>query len=232
VRRSFFLLWQRLRASRGTVATYNLCQRGGRCSHFTHRYNRHFWKCSFSAWLSTKIVTSWSQKVVGQATWLAHWWQKVGGQLPALPNRLRRQWAGLFCRLCHVPQVTDRASNSAIWETLYVLQFCIGSVLVLYCIVLYCSDCVWQECSLCEDELLRRTGVCISCDAGMCRSYFHVTWQVVSCFVNSTWLLVQSVIVWHSSSARDSTLTAKWLWNRFMIVYCRHLNKGSLQPLC
>jgi len=30
--------------------------------------------------------------VVGQATWLAHWWQKVGGQLLALPNRLRRQW--------------------------------------------------------------------------------------------------------------------------------------------
>jgi len=29
--------------------------------------------------------------VVGQATWLAHWRQKVGGQLPELPNRLRRQ---------------------------------------------------------------------------------------------------------------------------------------------
>ena len=99
VRKSFFLLWQRLRASRGTIATYNLCQRGGRCSHFTHIYNRHFWKCSFSAWLSTKIVTSWSQKVVGQATWLAHWWQKVGGQLPALPNRLRRQ--------CRIPYHTD-----------------------------------------------------------------------------------------------------------------------------
>ena len=29
------------------------------------------------------------QKVVG--SWLAHWEQKVGGQLPALRNRLRRQ---------------------------------------------------------------------------------------------------------------------------------------------
>ena len=28
------------------------------------------------------------QKVVGQTSWLAHWEQKVGGQLPALPNRL------------------------------------------------------------------------------------------------------------------------------------------------
>jgi len=34
------------------------------------------------------------QKVVGQtkSSWLAHWEQKVGGQLPALPNyRFRRQ---------------------------------------------------------------------------------------------------------------------------------------------
>ncbi|CAH1774447.1 unnamed protein product [Owenia fusiformis] len=32
-----------------------------------------------------------------------------------------------------------------------------------------------RECSLCEDSRFSRTGVCISCDAGMCRSYFHVT---------------------------------------------------------
>ncbi|KAK6182171.1 hypothetical protein SNE40_009912 [Patella caerulea] len=32
-----------------------------------------------------------------------------------------------------------------------------------------------RECSLCEDIRYSRTGVCISCDAGMCRSYFHVT---------------------------------------------------------
>uniref|UniRef100_A0A8C9W9T0 PHD finger protein 14 n=1 Tax=Scleropages formosus TaxID=113540 RepID=A0A8C9W9T0_SCLFO len=32
-----------------------------------------------------------------------------------------------------------------------------------------------KECSLCEDTRFARTGVCISCDAGMCRSYFHVT---------------------------------------------------------
>lgn len=30
-------------------------------------------------------------------------------------------------------------------------------------------------CSLCEDPRYCRTGVCIGCDAGMCRSYFHVT---------------------------------------------------------
>ena len=32
-----------------------------------------------------------------------------------------------------------------------------------------------QACSLCDDALLSRTGVCIKCDAGLCRSYFHVT---------------------------------------------------------
>lgn len=32
-----------------------------------------------------------------------------------------------------------------------------------------------KSCSLCEDERFARTGVCISCDAGMCRNYFHVT---------------------------------------------------------
>ena len=32
-----------------------------------------------------------TQKVVGQEIGLAHKNQKVGGQLPALPNRLRRQ---------------------------------------------------------------------------------------------------------------------------------------------
>ena len=32
------------------------------------------------------------QKVARQTTWLAYWEQKVGGLLPALPSRLRRQW--------------------------------------------------------------------------------------------------------------------------------------------
>ncbi|XP_053674629.1 PHD finger protein 14 [Anopheles nili] len=32
-----------------------------------------------------------------------------------------------------------------------------------------------KTCSLCEDAKLARTGVCIGCDAGMCKTYFHVT---------------------------------------------------------
>ena len=33
-----------------------------------------------------------------------------------------------------------------------------------------------KACSLCEDDHFARSGVCIGCDAGMCKAYFHVTW--------------------------------------------------------
>lgn len=32
-----------------------------------------------------------------------------------------------------------------------------------------------KTCSLCEDARYTRCGVCIGCDAGMCKTYFHVT---------------------------------------------------------
>ncbi|KAJ3640977.1 hypothetical protein Zmor_027508 [Zophobas morio] len=32
-----------------------------------------------------------------------------------------------------------------------------------------------KSCSLCQDDRFARTGVCIGCDAGMCKTYFHVT---------------------------------------------------------
>lgn len=32
-----------------------------------------------------------------------------------------------------------------------------------------------KVCTLCEEERLARTGVCIECDAGMCRTYFHAS---------------------------------------------------------
>lgn len=32
-----------------------------------------------------------------------------------------------------------------------------------------------KACSLCEDSRLAKTGIAISCDAGLCRTYFHVT---------------------------------------------------------
>ncbi|XP_076803656.1 uncharacterized protein LOC143447439 [Clavelina lepadiformis] len=32
-----------------------------------------------------------------------------------------------------------------------------------------------KECSLCEDRLVARTGICVKCDAGLCKTFFHVT---------------------------------------------------------
>ncbi|XP_072173481.1 PHD finger protein 14-like [Diadema setosum] len=32
-----------------------------------------------------------------------------------------------------------------------------------------------KACSYCEDDRFSQTGICIGCDAGMCRNYFHVT---------------------------------------------------------
>ncbi|XP_060801799.1 PHD finger protein 14 isoform X3 [Amyelois transitella] len=32
-----------------------------------------------------------------------------------------------------------------------------------------------RACALCEDVTLARSGVCVGCDAGMCKTYFHVT---------------------------------------------------------
>lgn len=33
-----------------------------------------------------------------------------------------------------------------------------------------------KACQLCEDVSMSRSGVCIGCDAGLCKSSFHVTW--------------------------------------------------------
>lgn len=35
-----------------------------------------------------------------------------------------------------------------------------------------------KVCQLCTDLRMSKTGVCIGCDAGLCKSSFHVTWCV------------------------------------------------------
>lgn len=32
-----------------------------------------------------------------------------------------------------------------------------------------------RSCALCEDVMMARTGVCVGCDAGLCKTFFHVT---------------------------------------------------------
>lgn len=33
-----------------------------------------------------------------------------------------------------------------------------------------------KPCLLCEMDQYSKTGICIGCDAGLCKSVFHVTW--------------------------------------------------------
>ena len=35
--------------------------------------------------------------------------------------------------------------------------------------------CVLQNCGLCKETDDATSGVCVKCEAGMCRNYFHVT---------------------------------------------------------
>uniref|UniRef100_A0A8D8SDC7 PHD finger protein 14 n=1 Tax=Cacopsylla melanoneura TaxID=428564 RepID=A0A8D8SDC7_9HEMI len=69
------------------------------------------------------------------------------------------KWVHLVCAL-YIPGVAfgevDRLSNVTLFEMPY-------------------SRWGAKSCALCPDESFARTGVCIQCDAGMCRTYFHVT---------------------------------------------------------
>ncbi|XP_046982478.1 PHD finger protein 14 isoform X2 [Schistocerca americana] len=69
------------------------------------------------------------------------------------------KWVHLVCAL-YVPGVAfgevDRLSSVTLFEMPY-------------------SKWGARACCLCEDDRFARTGVCIGCDAGMCRQYFHVT---------------------------------------------------------
>jgi PREDICTED: similar to phd finger protein len=70
-----------------------------------------------------------------------------------------KRWVHLVCAL-YIPGVAFSDTTRLVGVTLFELPyFKWGS----------------RVCSLCEDERLSRTGICISCDAGMCKSYFHVT---------------------------------------------------------
>lgn len=70
------------------------------------------------------------------------------------------KWVHLVCAL-YVPGVAfgevDKLSNVTLFEMPY-------------------NKWGAKNCGLCQDERFARTGVCIGCDAGMCRNYFHVTW--------------------------------------------------------
>ncbi|XP_076250118.1 PHD finger protein 14 isoform X3 [Rhynchophorus ferrugineus] len=69
------------------------------------------------------------------------------------------KWVHLICAL-YVPGVAFGEVDKLTSVTLFEMPY---------------SKWGAKSCSLCTDERFARTGVCIGCDAGMCRTYFHVT---------------------------------------------------------
>ncbi|XP_066247470.1 PHD finger protein 14 isoform X1 [Euwallacea similis] len=69
------------------------------------------------------------------------------------------KWVHLICAL-YVPGVAFGEVDKLTSVTLFEMPY---------------SKWGAKTCCLCSDDRLARTGVCIGCDAGMCRTYFHVT---------------------------------------------------------
>jgi hypothetical protein len=70
------------------------------------------------------------------------------------------KWVHLVCAL-YVPGVAFGEVDQLSSVTLFEMQY---------------NKWGTKFCNLCEDDRFARTGVCIGCDAGLCRNYFHVTW--------------------------------------------------------
>ncbi|XP_059140493.1 PHD finger protein 14-like [Physella acuta] len=86
------------------------------------------------------------------------------------------------CELCPntggIFKETDNGKWVHIVCALYTPGVAFGDVDKLSLVTLFeMSYSKWgaRECSLCEDSRFSQTGVCINCDAGMCKAYFHVT---------------------------------------------------------
>lgn len=69
------------------------------------------------------------------------------------------KWVHLVCAL-YVPGVAFGEVDHLAMVTLFEMQY---------------SKWGAKTCSLCDDARFSRCGVCIGCDAGMCKTYFHVT---------------------------------------------------------
>ncbi|XP_075152257.1 uncharacterized protein LOC142226245 [Haematobia irritans] len=86
------------------------------------------------------------------------------------------------CELCPNKGGIYKETDVGKWVhlvcALYVPGVAFGEVDQLSCVTLFeMQYSKWgaKPCSLCEDARFARTGVCIGCDAGMCKTYFHVT---------------------------------------------------------
>ncbi|XP_067012108.2 PHD finger protein 14 isoform X2 [Anabrus simplex] len=87
-----------------------------------------------------------------------------------------------MCELCPNPGGIFKETDVGKWVhlvcALYVPGVAFGEVDKLSSVTLFEMPYnKWgaKTCALCEDERFSRIGVCIGCDAGMCRTFFHVT---------------------------------------------------------
>ncbi|XP_067614870.1 PHD finger protein 14-like isoform X1 [Eurosta solidaginis] len=77
------------------------------------------------------------------------------------------KWVHLICAL-YIPGVAFGEVDQLSSVTLFEMQY---------------NKWGAKVCSLCENPRFARTGVCIGCDAGMCKTYFHVTCAQVAGFL-------------------------------------------------
>ncbi|XP_054264804.1 PHD finger protein 14 [Macrosteles quadrilineatus] len=86
------------------------------------------------------------------------------------------------CELCPNPGGIFKETDTGLWVhlvcALYMPGVAFREVTNLRGVTLFdMSYKKWGErvCSLCPDQQLSQTGVCIECDAGLCRTFFHAT---------------------------------------------------------
>lgn len=66
-----------------------------------------------------------------------------------------------------------------------------------------------KTCCLCEDSRFAQTGVCIGCDAGMCKTYFHVTCAQAAGFLSETHFEEVDPFYAHCKLHSDKTMVRK-----------------------
>lgn len=66
-----------------------------------------------------------------------------------------------------------------------------------------------KTCCLCEDSRFAQTGVCIGCDAGMCKTYFHVTCAQAAGFLSETHFEEVDPFYAHCKMHSDKTMVRK-----------------------
>ncbi|VDP92795.1 unnamed protein product [Echinostoma caproni] len=82
-----------------------------------------------------------------------------------------------YCELCPNTSGAFKRTDNNRWVHLICALYTPGVLDGCGCSFTQLPLKAWSshECSFCEERFFAWTGVCISCDAGLCRTFFHVT---------------------------------------------------------